>query len=72
MLTAQVQSTIGRSDYERRDGALKGLIQPLAGEYGMHNGQEQGEPLLTCFTDLPIVSAAVILKLLNLRNHCRV
>jgi hypothetical protein len=23
------------------DGALKNLIQPLAGEYGMHNGEEQ-------------------------------
>ena len=38
----QVQSTIGRSDYVRRDNALKGLIQPLAGEYGMHNGEAQG------------------------------
>ncbi len=38
----QVQSSIGHSDYVRRDQALKGLIQPLAGEYGMHNGQPQG------------------------------
>lgn len=36
-----VQRTIGVSDYERRDLALKNLIQPLAGEYGMHNGQPQ-------------------------------
>jgi hypothetical protein len=38
----KVQSTIGHSDYVARDLALKNLIQPLAGEYGMHNGQEQG------------------------------
>lgn len=37
----KVQSTIGMSDYVRRDVALKNLIQPLAGEYGMHNGQDQ-------------------------------
>jgi hypothetical protein len=38
---AQVQRTIGVSDYVRRDMALKNLIQPLAGEYGMHNNQPQ-------------------------------
>ena len=38
----KVQSTIGHSDYVARDLALKNLIQPLAGEYGMHNGQAQG------------------------------
>lgn len=43
----QVQSSIGHSDYVRRDQALKGLIQPLAGEYGMHNGQPQGAPCST-------------------------
>ena len=37
-----VQRTIGASDYVARDMALKNLIQPLAGEYGMHNGQAQG------------------------------
>ena len=37
-----MQCTIGRSDYAARDGALKALIQPLAGEYGMHNGEAQG------------------------------
>lgn len=37
----RVQSTIGLTDYVRRDMALKKLIQPLAGEYGMHNGEEQ-------------------------------
>lgn len=35
--------TLGHSDYVRRDMALKNLIQPLAGEYGMHNNQAQGE-----------------------------
>lgn len=39
----KVQSSIGFSDYVRRDTALKGLIQPLAGEYGMHNNEPQGE-----------------------------
>lgn len=39
----RVQSTIGVSDYVRRDTALKHLIQPLAGEYGMHNSEAQGE-----------------------------
>ena len=41
-VSSQIQSSIGYSDYVRRDMALKHLIQPLAGEYGMHNGQEQG------------------------------
>ncbi len=40
---SQVQRSIGRSDYVRRDVALKNLIQPLAGEYGMHNDQPQRE-----------------------------
>ena len=42
LCTSQVQSSIGHSDYVRRDTALAALIQPLAGEYGMHNGQPQG------------------------------
>jgi hypothetical protein len=37
----KVQSTIGLTDYVRRDQALKHLIQPLAGEYGMHNNEAQ-------------------------------
>jgi len=37
----KVQSSIGTSDYVRRDNALKHLIVPLAGEYGMHNGEAQ-------------------------------
>ncbi len=45
--SAQVQCTIGRSDYVARDCALKALIQPLAGEYGMHNGEAQGALDLT-------------------------
>ena len=52
----QIQSSIGHSDYVKRDQALKGLIQPLAGEYGMHNGQAQGQqpsdPLATPLTPL--------------------
>lgn len=40
-----VQRTIGLSDYVRRDMALKNLIQPLAGEYGMHNDSPQRESL---------------------------
>lgn len=43
----QVQNSIGASDYERRDQALKRLVLPLAGEYGMHNGEEQGAPPLS-------------------------
>lgn len=38
----QVQSTIGHSDYVQRDQALRLLVQPLAGEYGMHNDEPQG------------------------------
>jgi hypothetical protein len=41
-----VQRTIGNSDYKRRDAALKQLIVPLAGEYGMHNSEPQGMLLL--------------------------
>lgn len=47
----KVQSTIGHSDYVARDLALKNLIQPLAGEYGMHNGQDQG--LRSCSIHVP-------------------
>ena len=39
----QVQSTIGYSNYVQRDQALQQLIQPLAGEYGMHNNEPQGQ-----------------------------
>lgn len=39
----QVQLSIGATDYEKRDAALKLLIRPLAGEYGMHAAaREQG------------------------------
>ena len=49
----KVQATIGHSDYVARDMALKNLIQPLAGEYGMHNGLAQGAPPNSshCFFD---------------------
>lgn len=35
----QVQLSIGATDYERRDAALKLLIRPLAGEYGMRSDE---------------------------------
>jgi hypothetical protein len=38
----RLQCAIGNSDFLRRDAALKKLIVPLAGEYGMHNGEPQG------------------------------
>ena len=63
----QVQCTIGRSDYAARDGALKALIQPLAGEYGMHNGEAQGAGsppgLLHAFISLPGVGCSADMKL---------
>jgi hypothetical protein len=46
-----VQRTIGRTDYVRRDMALKNLIQPLAGEYGMHNNQPQLKTHRELFSD---------------------
>eukprot|EP00200_Dunaliella_tertiolecta_P001522 CAMPEP_0202350582 /NCGR_PEP_ID=MMETSP1126-20121109/7595_1 /ASSEMBLY_ACC=CAM_ASM_000457 /TAXON_ID=3047 /ORGANISM="Dunaliella tertiolecta, Strain CCMP1320" /LENGTH=335 /DNA_ID=CAMNT_0048942579 /DNA_START=38 /DNA_END=1045 /DNA_ORIENTATION=+ len=46
-----VQRTIGASDYVRRDMALKNLIQPLAGEYGMHNNQPQHKTHRELFSD---------------------
>eukprot|EP00775_Hariotina_reticulata_P005565 gene5565-5802_t len=73
----QVQRTIGVSDYVRRDMALKNLIQPLAGEYGMHNNQPQlkthrelfsdffsslfGYPLTDLLADSPAPAAAQLL-----------
>ncbi len=45
----QVQCSIGHSDYVARDEALAALIQPLAGEYGMHNSQPQGGLLASIF-----------------------
>jgi ferric iron reductase protein FhuF len=47
----KVQSSIGHSDYVRRDTALAALIQPLAGEYGMHNDQPQGATHRQLFSD---------------------
>ncbi|CAL8465016.1 g4551 [Coccomyxa elongata] len=47
----KVQATIGHSDYVARDMALKNLIQPLAGEYGMHNGLAQGKTHRELFSD---------------------
>jgi len=39
----QVQITAGQSDYERRDACLQRLIQPLAGEYGLHADEPLGQ-----------------------------
>lgn len=39
----QVQMTAGISNYERRDQCLQRLIQPLAGEYGLHAGEPLGK-----------------------------
>lgn len=39
----KVQCTLGSSDYVRRDECLRNLIQPLAGEYGMHNDEPMGK-----------------------------
>ena len=55
----QIQSSIGHSDYVKRDQALKGLIQPLAGEYGMHNGQAQGQQTYDPTCD-PLTPRAVL------------
>jgi len=38
----KVQNTLGSSDYEARDAALAHLIQPLAGEYGLHHSIPMG------------------------------
>lgn len=35
----KVQCTIGSTNYEARDRCLQRLIQPLAGEYGLHAGE---------------------------------
>jgi len=38
----KVQCSLGSSDYERRDACLQRLIQPLAGEYGLHADEPLG------------------------------
>lgn len=47
----QVQLSIGESDYDQRDACLHHLIQPLAGEYGMHNNQPQAKTHRQLFKD---------------------
>ncbi|KAK9841397.1 hypothetical protein WJX74_005098 [Apatococcus lobatus] len=47
----KVQSTIGHSDYVQRDEALRLLVQPLAGEYGMHNDEPQGKTHRQLFSE---------------------
>ena len=66
-----VQSTIGNSSYQRRDAALKQLIVPLAGEYGMHNGEHQGMHRLSsrrvplpCEAGMPCITPRDILYFL--------
>lgn len=39
----KVQCTMGHSNYEQRDEALKNMIQPLAGEYGLHHSSPMGK-----------------------------
>lgn len=47
----KVQCTIGQSDYVRRDECLRSLIQPLAGEYGMHNDEPMGKTHRKLFSE---------------------
>ncbi len=47
----KVQCTIGSSDYAARDACLQGLIQPLAGEYGLHEGDKLGKTHRQLFSD---------------------
>jgi hypothetical protein len=47
----KVQCTIGATDYVRRDECLRSLIQPLAGEYGMHNGEPMGKTHRKLFSE---------------------
>jgi len=62
----KVQCTIGATDYVRRDECLRSLIQPLAGEYGMHNGEPMGKTHRKLFSEFytsvrALVAAAVAL-----------
>uniref|UniRef100_A0A7S0N812 Thiaminase-2/PQQC domain-containing protein n=1 Tax=Pyramimonas obovata TaxID=1411642 RepID=A0A7S0N812_9CHLO len=47
----KIQCTIGQSDYVRRDECLRNLIQPLAGEYGMHNDEPMGKTHRKLFSE---------------------
>jgi len=47
----KVQCTLGHSDYVRRDDSLRNLIQPLAGEYGMHNDEPMGKTHRLLFSE---------------------
>ena len=47
----KVQCTLGSSEYEARDACLQNLIQPLAGEYGLHQGDPLGKTHRKLFSD---------------------
>merc|ERR1719387_2042573 len=47
----QVQMTAGQSDYESRDQCLQRLMQPLAGEYGLHAEEPLGKTHRTLFRE---------------------
>ena len=47
----KVQCTLGSSDYVARDACLQRLIQPLAGEYGLHVGDPLGKTHRALFSD---------------------
>jgi len=47
----KVQCTIGQSDYVRRDECLRNMIQPVAGEYGMHNDEPMGKTHRKLFSE---------------------
>ena len=47
----KVQCTIGSTDYVARDVCLQNLIQPLAGEYGLHEGEKLDKTHRMLFSD---------------------
>jgi hypothetical protein len=47
----KVQCTIGSSEYQARDACLQNLIQPLAGEYGLHSNDPLGKTHRQLFSD---------------------
>lgn len=47
----KVQCTLGSSDYVARDACLQSLIQPLAGEYGLHENEKLDKTHRELFSD---------------------